>query len=99
MKPAHFSLFSGIGGLDIAAEMAGFQTVGQCELADYPTKILEKHWPDVPRWRDIRTITQEALRDELVNITGETYAVLHRRFCPVCGAEVDGGIQNEKELR
>lgn len=60
MKPTHLSLFSGIGGLDIAAEMAGFQTVGQCELADYPTKILEKHWPDVPRWRDIRTITQEA---------------------------------------
>lgn len=59
MKPTHLSLFSGIGGLDIAAEMAGFQTVGQCELADYPTKILEKHWPDVPRWRDIRTITQE----------------------------------------
>lgn len=60
INPTHLSLFSGIGGLDIAAEMAGFQTVGQCELADYPTKILEKHWPDVPRWRDIRTLTQEA---------------------------------------
>ena len=43
LKPTHLSLFSGIGSLDIAAEMAGFQTVGQCELADYPTKILEKH--------------------------------------------------------
>ena len=32
---------------------------------------------------------EQALRDELVNITGETYAVLHRRFCPVGGAEVD----------
>lgn len=56
----HFSLFTGIGGIDLAAEWAGFQTVGQCEYADYPTKVLEKHWPNVPRWRDIRDVTADS---------------------------------------
>lgn len=62
----HLSLFSGIGGLDLAAEWAGFESVGQCEFADYPTKVLEKHWPNVERWRDIH----ELHADEFVRRTG-----------------------------
>jgi len=59
----HFSLFSGVGGIDLAAEWAGFKTVGQVETADYPNKILHKHWPDVPKWRDIKNVTKDSVRN------------------------------------
>lgn len=65
MTLTHFSLFTGIGGIDLAAEWAGFQTVGQCEWADYPTKVLEKNWPDVPRWRDVRDVTTKSVKAKM----------------------------------
>jgi DNA (cytosine-5)-methyltransferase 1 len=51
------SLFSGVGGFDLGLEAAGMETVFQCEWDKHATNILEKHWPHVPRWGDISTLT------------------------------------------
>jgi DNA (cytosine-5)-methyltransferase 1 len=48
------SLFAGIGGFDLGFERAGMACKWQVEINDYATKVLEKHWPNVHRERDIQ---------------------------------------------
>ena len=48
------SLFAGIGGIDLGLERAGMVCRWQVEIDDYATKVLEKHWPNVARFRDVR---------------------------------------------
>lgn len=50
------SLFSGIGGLDLGLERAGMRVVWQSEIDDYASRVLAKHWPDVPNLGDIKLI-------------------------------------------
>ena len=55
------SLFSGIGGLDIAAEWAGFKTVAFCERDKFCKSVLAKQWPNVRIFDDVRTIATDEL--------------------------------------
>lgn len=50
------SLCTGIGGIDLGLERAGMEIVYQVEIDDYCNKVLEKHWPGVQRYRDIRKL-------------------------------------------
>ena len=55
----HLDLFSGIGGFALAAEWAGFKTIGFVEIDKYCQQVLKKHWPDVKIVGDIRDVTKE----------------------------------------
>jgi len=55
------SLFSGIGGLDLGLEWAGFETKWFCEIEPFPQKVLKKHWPEVPIYNDVRQITTDTV--------------------------------------
>ena len=46
-------LFSGIGGFSLGLERAGMKTVAFCEIDPYASRVLEKHWPDVPNLGDV----------------------------------------------
>jgi DNA (cytosine-5)-methyltransferase 1 len=50
------SLFAGIGGFDLAAERVGWEVKWQVEIDPFCRKVLEKHWPHVRRYEDVRTV-------------------------------------------
>lgn len=58
------SLFSGIGGIDLACEWAGIETVAFCEREPFCQKVLQKHWSDVPIYDDVCTLTKERLKTD-----------------------------------
>jgi DNA (cytosine-5)-methyltransferase 1 len=51
----HGSLFSGIGGFDLAAERMGWTNVFHCEWMDFARKVLHHYWPEATSYVDITT--------------------------------------------
>jgi len=61
----HISLFSGIGGFDLAAEWMGWQNIASCEINPFCNQILAHYWPDAYHHDDIHTLTIDVLKHEL----------------------------------
>ena len=58
MEMRLLDLFSGIGGFSYAAEklVGGYKTVAFCEMDEFCQKVLQKHWPNIPIYDDVRTL-------------------------------------------
>tara|TARA_Y100000034_G_scaffold75022_1_gene90092 strand:+ start:2318 stop:2536 length:219 start_codon:yes stop_codon:yes gene_type:complete len=62
------SLFTGIGGLDLAMEQLNFECAWQVEIHPYRLKVLQRHWPDVIRYEDVRKLTKEVVEAGSVDL-------------------------------
>jgi DNA (cytosine-5)-methyltransferase 1 len=63
-------LFSGIGGFSLGLERAGMRTVAFCEIDPNARKVLNKHWPDVPVFTDVSTLSKDDLNEQIDIIVG-----------------------------
>lgn len=61
-------LFSGIGAYALGVERAGMQVVAFCEVEEFPRLVLRKHWPDVPIYEDVRTLTADVLERDGIDV-------------------------------
>lgn len=56
MDLTHGSLFSGIGGFELGAQMCDIKTLWSCEIESFQRKILKQHFPNTYQYEDIRSI-------------------------------------------
>jgi len=61
----HISLFSGIGGFELASEWAGWTNIASCEINPFGNKVLNHYWPKAYHHDDIKTLTYQKLDYEL----------------------------------
>ena len=70
MKMMHGSLFSGIGGFDLAAEWMGWGNAFHCEWDDFGTKVLNYYWPNAKSYGDITKTDFMEWRGRIDILTG-----------------------------
>ena len=70
MELTHASLFSGIGGFDLAAEWAGYKNIFHCEWIEYKRKQLTINFPNSVSYGDITTTDFREWRDKITVLSG-----------------------------
>ena len=77
------SLFSGIGGFDLAADWMGWKTLLQCECNPFAQKILRYYWPDAELFEDISKTAFTEYENKIDVLTGgfpcQPYSVAGKR--------------------
>lgn len=63
----HAGLFSGIGGIDLGAERAGFRCLWTAEIDERCRSVLARHFPDAQHHEDVRHVTEEQERPTLLS--------------------------------
>lgn len=66
----HASLFSGIGGFDLAAEWAGWTNAFNCEIDPFCQKVLKYHFPYATQYSDIKSTDFTIWRGRIDVLTG-----------------------------
>lgn len=66
----HASLFSGIGGAEIAADWAGWQNLFHCEINPFCRRVLEYHYPNSESYDDITKTDFTPWRGKVTVLTG-----------------------------
>jgi len=66
----HGSLFSGIGGFDLASQWMGWNNVFHCEIEEFPRKILEYYWPQAKSYEDIKQTDFSIWRGKIDILSG-----------------------------
>jgi DNA (cytosine-5)-methyltransferase 1 len=62
-------LFAGIGGFAFGLERTGgFKTAAFCEIDEKAQMVLKKHWPNIPVFGDVTTLTKEKLDEQGITI-------------------------------
>ena len=66
----HGSLFSGIGGFDLAAEWMGWENKFHCEWNEFGQKVLKYYWPESELFTDITKSDFTKYADKIDVLTG-----------------------------